>query len=83
MNLFNIREKKIKEQEGDKFGQTLRNFFLLGVPQGLSPPEKLGKLRHTIDLMLYWKKEVKVPKWVLVEKKIDQELHELLNLILK
>lgn len=29
-----------------------------GVPQGFSPPEKLGKLRHTIDLMLYPKGDV-------------------------
>lgn len=32
-------------------------FLLLGVPQGFSPPEKLGKLRHTIDLMLHVKRE--------------------------
>lgn len=32
---------------------TFRCFFLSGVPQGSNPPEKLGKLRQTIDLMLY------------------------------
>lgn len=25
---------------------------MLGVPQGLRPPEKLGKFKQTIDLML-------------------------------
>lgn len=32
---------------------TSRCFFLSGVPQGFNPPEKLAKLRQTIDLMLY------------------------------
>ena len=31
---------------------TSRDFFPQGWPQGLSPPEKLGKLRQTMDLML-------------------------------
>jgi hypothetical protein len=30
--------------------------LLFGVPHGFSPPEKLGKLRHTIDLMLFVEK---------------------------
>lgn len=38
------------------FGLTSELFLMLGVPQGLSPPEKLGRLRHTIDLILYWKR---------------------------
>lgn len=32
---------------------TYRCFFLFGFPHGSRPPEKLGKLRQTIDLMLY------------------------------
>ena len=36
---------------------TSRRFFWFGVPQGFSPPEKLGKLRQTIDLMLCIKRE--------------------------
>lgn len=32
--------------------QTSRRLLLFGVPQGFSPPEKLGKFRHTIDLIL-------------------------------
>lgn len=32
---------------------TYRRLLLFGVPQGFSPPEKLGKLRHTIDLTLH------------------------------
>lgn len=32
---------------------TSRCFFLSGVPQGFNPPEKLGKFRQTIDLMLH------------------------------
>lgn len=36
---------------------TSRLLCLFGVPHGFNPPEKLGKLRHTMDLMLYvkWK----------------------------
>lgn len=32
--------------------RTSCDFLLLGVPHGLNPPEKLGKLRQMIDLML-------------------------------
>lgn len=32
---------------------TEKSFLPDGVPQGLNPPEKLGKLRQTIDLMLH------------------------------
>lgn len=28
-------------------------FLLSGVPQGFNPPEKLGRFRHTIDLILH------------------------------
>ena len=39
--------------------QKLTSFFLLkfGLPQGSSPPGKLGMLRQTIDLMLQIKKK--------------------------
>ena len=39
--------------------QKLTSFFLLkfGLPQGSSPPGKLGMLRQTIDLMLQMKKK--------------------------
>ena len=41
--------------------QKLTSFFLLkfGLPQGSSPPGKLGMLRQTIDLMLQMKKKNK------------------------
>lgn len=31
---------------------TSRRLLLFGVPQGFSPPEKLGRFRQTIDLIL-------------------------------
>jgi hypothetical protein len=31
---------------------TSRCFLGFGVPQGFNPPEKLGRFRHTMDLML-------------------------------
>lgn len=40
-------------------GATSRRMIPLGVPQGFSPPEKLGKFKHTIDLMLYLPKKKK------------------------
>lgn len=40
-------------EENKKRRLTSCCFFLSGVPQGFNPPEKLGKLRQTIDLMLY------------------------------
>jgi hypothetical protein len=43
-------------------GATSRRMIPLGVPQGFSPPEKLGKFKHTIDLMLYLPKKKKKKK---------------------
>lgn len=47
------------EEKGKRkvFGATSRRMILLGVPQGFSPPEKLGKFKHIIDLMLYLPKK--------------------------
>jgi hypothetical protein len=43
-------------------GATSRRMIPLGVPQGFSPPEKLGKFKHTIDLMLYLPRKKKKKK---------------------
>ena len=46
---------------------TSRRLLAFGVPQGLNPPEKLGKFRHTIDRMLLKKKEESVSEELSIE----------------
>lgn len=48
---FSIQDKTV-EKDKSLFRRTSRRFLMFGVPQGFNPPEKLGKLRHTIDRML-------------------------------
>lgn len=44
--------------------QTSRRLLLFGVPQGFSPPEKLGKFKHTIDLILQVQQDIQKRKTV-------------------
>lgn len=55
------QDKKSRKYSKSSINElTSRNLFLFGVPQGFNPPEKLGKLRHTIDLILYVKENKKL-----------------------
>lgn len=47
-----------KERERSEL--TSSSFLCPGFPQGFSPPEKLGKLRQTMDLTLYIKENYQI-----------------------
>jgi hypothetical protein len=54
MNIFPKCGSSAQQQIGKRFQGKLTSctFLVPGVPQGLNPPEKLGKLRQIIDRML-------------------------------
>ena len=59
-------------QEGKLTSCTFR---VPGVPQGLNPPEKLGKLRQTIDRMLKQEGQCQILLWSVVPFVTNIQLH--------